>query len=180
MSTDREDGILLRKPAADDGYEIHQLIAHSPPLDVNSVYSYYLLSDHFSDTCVVAEHEGKVAGFLSAYRIPQREDTLFVWQVVVSTDLRGRHLASRMLDALLSRFDPDSVRYIESTVNPSNAASRGLFERLARQRGTTLSEDTFLEASAFGPAADHESEILLRIPLYPQNNPFAGEQHANI
>jgi L-2,4-diaminobutyric acid acetyltransferase len=108
-----------------------------------------------------------VAGFLSAYRIPERIDTVFVWQVVVSKELRGRRVASRMLDTLLSRFGPD-VKYVESTVNPSNIASSGLFEHLARERGTTLTEDTFLEAAAFGPAADHESEILLRIPLYPQ------------
>jgi L-2,4-diaminobutyric acid acetyltransferase len=179
MSTDRKDGILLRMPTAEDGYEIHQLIANSPPLDVNSVYSYYLLSDHFSETCVVAENEGKVAGFLSAYRIPKRINTVFIWQVVVTSGLRGRHVASSMLDALLSRFDAEDVRYIESTVNPSNVASRGLFERLARERGTTLTEETFLEASAFGPATDHDSEILLRIPLYTDNQ-LTEEQHANI
>jgi L-2,4-diaminobutyric acid acetyltransferase len=107
-------------PVTDDGYQIHRLIAESPPLDVNSVYCYYLLCDHFRETCVVAEHDNKVAGFLSAYRIPKRDNTLFVWQVVVSRELRGHHIASRMLDEVLSRFDGDSVAYVESTVNPSN------------------------------------------------------------
>ncbi|MGD2055109.1 MAG: diaminobutyrate acetyltransferase [Gammaproteobacteria bacterium] len=168
MSTDNDDGILLRMPVTDDGYQIHRLIAESPPLDVNSVYCYYLLCDHFRETCVVAEHDNKVAGFLSAYRIPKRDNTLFVWQVVVSRELRGHHIASRMLDEVLSRFDGDSVAYVESTVNPSNTPSRGLFERLARQRGTLLEDSTFLEASAFGSESEHESEILLRIPLYTE------------
>jgi L-2,4-diaminobutyric acid acetyltransferase len=164
MSSKTSD-IILRMPAADEGYAIHRLIADSPPLDLNTVYSYYLLSKHFSETCVVAAHEGRVAGFLSAYLIPKRADALFVWQVVVSKELRGQRVAWRMLEALLERLDGQGLQYVEATVNPSNAASRGLFERLARKRGTQLEEELFLGAEAFGPAGDHESEILLRIPL---------------
>jgi len=164
------DGILFRMPSAHDGLAVHHLIAESPPLDLNSVYSYYLLSDHFRETCVVAEYEEKIVGFLSAYRIPTRPDTLFVWQVVVSKDLRGRRIAWRMLASLLERLTAEQVKFVEATVNPSNIASRRLFEHLAKERGTLLEETTFLEASAFGPSESHESEILLRIPLSKPNS----------
>jgi L-2,4-diaminobutyric acid acetyltransferase len=171
--------ILTRKPEASDGFALHQLVAASPPLDLNSIYSYYLLSDHFRDSCVVAECRGQLAGFLSAYRIPSRPETLFIWQVVVAREQRGRGVASRMLEALLARFEDaqlqsiqaiQAIQAIEATVNPSNRASRALFERLARQRGATLQESTFLPAAAFGPGghgADHESETLLRLSLHP-------------
>lgn len=165
-----QDEIYIRKPQASDGYDIHQLIANSPPLDLNSVYSYYLLSEHFSDSCVVAESQDKVVGFLSAYRIPQRPQTLFVWQVVVNQALRGKHIAWRMLNSLLERFQAGEVMQVEATVNPSNAASRRLFERLSTELGTVLQEETFLDAKAFGPGGDHESEILLRVPLNTQNS----------
>ena len=164
------DKIHIRKPQANDGYDIHQLIANSPPLDLNSIYSYYLLSEHFRDSCVVAESQGKVVGFLSAYRPPQEPQTLFVWQVVVNRELRGKRVAWRMLESLLQRFERGELRQVEATVNPSNAASRRLFERLATEQGTTLEEETFLEASAFGPGGGHESEILLRVPLNTQNS----------
>ena len=164
-----QDDVHIRKPLASDGYEIHQLIANSPPLDLNSIYSYYLLSDHFSDSCVVAENQGRVVGFISAYRVPQRPDTLFVWQVVVNRALRGKRIAWRMLESLLQRLNGE-IRQVEATVNPSNAASRGLFERLAVEQGTTLQEETFLEATAFGPGGEHESEILLRVPLNTPNS----------
>jgi L-2,4-diaminobutyric acid acetyltransferase len=167
--SDSRDEIQIRKPHANDGYEIHQLIANSPPLDLNSIYSYYLLSDHFSDSCVVAESQGRVVGFLSAYRIPQRPDTLFVWQVVVNRALRGKRIAWRMLESLLQRLDGE-LRQVEATVNPSNAASRALFERLAKERGSTIEEETFLEADAFGPGGNHESEILLRVALTAKNS----------
>ncbi len=164
MSVTRDD-VLFRSPAVSDGYEIWQLISNSPPLDANSVYSYYLLSDHFSDTCVVAEYRGEVTGFLSGYIVPNRPDTLFVWQVVVDKSMRGKGVAWRMLDDLLAREGTSGVRYVEATVNPSNQASRALFERLASDQGTTLDERVYLESSAFGSKGSHDSEILLRIPL---------------
>ncbi len=166
----KQESIHIRKPRAGDGFNIHQLIADSPPLDLNSVYSYYLLSKHFSDSCIVAESQGKIIGFISAYRIPERPETLFIWQVVVDGTQRGKGIARRMLESLLQRFDCNEVRQIEATVNPSNAASRSLFERLAAEQGTTLHEETFLDASAFGPGGNHESEILLRVPLNTQNS----------
>ena len=163
-----------------DGFAIHQLIAKSPPLDLNSVYSYYLLSDHFRETCVIAEHEGEVAGFLSAYRVPAHPDILFVWQVVVSGAMRGKRVAWRMLASLLERFHPGEISYVEATVNPSNKASRGLFERLAKEQGTLLEERNYLEASAFGTTESHESEILLRIPLDLQSIENPGVNNAYI
>lgn len=169
MST-TQDEIRTRKPGTDDGYKIHQLIANSPPLDLNSVYCYYLLSDHFRDSCVIAEYQNKIIGFISAYQIPQRPQTLFVWQVVVNQEFRGQKIAWRMLIDLLQRFQPTELHQLETTVNPSNAASRGLFERLAAEQGTVLKEDVFLEAEAFGPGDNHESELLLRIPLKQQKS----------
>ncbi len=161
----KQDETIIRKPQASDGFKIHQLIASSPPLDLNSVYSYYLLSEHFRDTCVVAEHGEEVVGFISAYYIPERNNTLFVWQVVVDKVLRGQRIAGRMLNNLLQRFEPGDLSYVEVTVNPSNTASRRLFESLAKEHATTMEEEVFLDAAAFGSGANHESEILLRIPL---------------
>lgn len=164
MSVTRDD-VLLRSPAVSDGYEIWNLVSQSPPLDANSTYSYYLLSDHFSDTCVVAEYHGTVSGYLSAYIVPKKADTLFVWQVVVDKSMRGKGIAWRMLKALLARQVTSAVRYVEATVNPSNQPSRALFERLASEQGTDLEEQVYLESRAFGSGDNHESEILLRIPL---------------
>ncbi len=165
----QQDEIYLRKPQNSDGYKIHNLISKSPPLDLNSVYSYYLLCEHFSESCIVAEYKRTIVGFISAYHLPVRKNTLFIWQVVVDQSLRGQKLATRMLDTLLQRLEHTDLRYAEVTVNPGNAASRHLFERLAQVHRSTVEEQTFLEAKAFGSDNIHESEILLRIPLNTTN-----------
>ncbi|MDH5359966.1 MAG: diaminobutyrate acetyltransferase [Gammaproteobacteria bacterium] len=168
--------IVLRPPQPDEGSAIHQLVANSPPLDLNSVYSYYLLCSHFADTCVVAEWQGQIVGFISAYRPPAQGQQLFVWQVVVDSDLRGRGIAWRMLHHLLRRLD-GAVMEVQATVNPSNTVSRGLFQRLATEQGSLMQESVFLSADAFAPASEHESEILLSVPLAHK---IQEKQNANI
>lgn len=159
--------IVLRRPRLQDGKAVHELIRRCPPLDLNSSYSYFLLCSHHAETCVVAERDATLAGFLSAYRLPQEPHTLFVWQVAVDTAARGQGLASRMLAGLMARPACQDVRYIETTVSPSNTASRQVFARFAAQRQAGWREEVFLDGSNFGSEA-HEDEVLFHIgPLTP-------------
>ena len=157
-----EHEVVLRPPKSGDETPIYHLIRQSPPLDPNSLYSYHLLCRHFSDTCGVAEQDGDIVGFISAYIEPNSPDTLFVWQVVVADNQRGQGLAGRMLNTLVARPICGKLRQLESTVNPSNQVSRRLFERFAQQQGCSLNESLFLSEEAFG-GEDHEKEILLAI-----------------
>lgn len=141
---------------------MHELVQRCPPLDLNSSYSYFLLCSHFAETCVVAEREGATVGFLSAYRLPQAPQTLFVWQVAVDAQARGRQLAGRMLEDLLLRPACAGVQFIETTVSPSNHASRRVFERFAATHGAAWHEEVFLTPAHFG-AESHEEEVLFRI-----------------
>src|SRR5690606_39264906 len=76
--------LQFRQPRRTDGAALHRLVSECPPLDVNSLYAYLLLCEHFSATCVVAESAGGlIDGFISAYVPPTRPDVIFVWQVAV-------------------------------------------------------------------------------------------------
>ncbi|MDA3870409.1 MAG: diaminobutyrate acetyltransferase, partial [Gammaproteobacteria bacterium] len=89
--------IELRKPISTDGAAVHRLISQCPPLDTNSMYCNLLQCTHFADTSVAAVQENELVGFVSGYIVPQRADTLFVWQVAVGDKARGQGLAGRML-----------------------------------------------------------------------------------
>jgi L-2,4-diaminobutyric acid acetyltransferase len=154
--------IALRRPELADGKAVHDLIQRCPPLDVNSSYNYFLLCSHFRDTCVVAEANDRIVGFLSAYLLPARPDTLFIWQVAVDQEVRGRGLAGQLLAALTARPACAGVSTLETTISPSNTSSRRVFQRFAEQHGAALNEETFLEAAHFGSEA-HEEERLIRI-----------------
>ncbi len=152
----------FRMPDTKDAKTILRMIASSPPLDVNSLYCYLLICTHFRKTSVVAESSAGLTGFISAYLTPDTPETLFVWQVVVHPDYRGQGLARSMLDELLTRSYPTRLRYLETTVNPTNTSSRALFYSAARRLHTALTESLLFTENDFGENS-HEKEILYRI-----------------
>lgn len=167
VDADTEDPLVLRAPSRSDGASIARLIRSCPPLDINSTYAYLLLSEHFSQSCVLAQRGDEVVGFISAYQPPSQPDVLFVWQVAVHPSMRGQRLALRMLEHLLERTYSNEIRYVETTVAPDNEASRRMFKRLAEQYETNIEEQPFFQAHHFEPSAEAQIEPLLRIGPIP-------------
>jgi len=157
-----EPSISFRAPDAEDGFRVHKLIASCKPLDENSIYCNLLQCSHFSGTCCVAEVNGHIAGFVSGYRLPEKPDTLFIWQVAVSEDARGNGLASRMIESLLLRPGCEGVHFLEATITADNSASWGLFEGLAKKLSTELLRgDMFDRDRHFN--GQHESELRMQL-----------------
>ncbi len=154
--------ILLRQPGAGDGISIYNLVDQSKPLDLNSLYSYLLICAHHDTTSVVVESDGEITGYISGYRHPKKNDTLFIWQVAVSQTMRKMGLARKMVLDILSRTHLDDIRFIETTVTPSNSASRGFFRNLASHLKTECNESDYFSAEMFG-GEGHEPEDLFRI-----------------
>jgi len=160
--------VWLRAPKPADAAAIHQLVVECPPLDLNSLYAYLLLTEHFAQTCVLAGSGDEVLGFISGYLPPDRADVLFIWQVAVHPAARGQGLARRMLSDLLSRPALAGVHYMETTVSPDNVASRRVFAGVAKACAAPVTEHSLFPTQLFG-GADHEDEPLLRIgPLSRQ------------
>ncbi len=81
--------VHYRPPRLSDGPAVHTLARRCEPLDLNSPYSYLLLCTDFAATCVVAERDGDLVGFVSGYLKPADPRGLFIWQVAVSPAARG-------------------------------------------------------------------------------------------
>jgi L-2,4-diaminobutyric acid acetyltransferase len=89
--------------------------------------------------------------------------------VAVDAAVRGRGIAAGMLRELTGRAPLRSCRYLETTVSPSNTASRKLFRGFARERDAQMRESVLFAERDFGEE-NHESEMLIRI------GPFSGRQ----
>jgi len=175
LETEEAGRLSFRAPCALDGPELYALVKRCKPLDVNSRYCYIILCEHFSSTCVVAEKNKKVIGFITAYIPPERRDTLFVWQVAVDNHMRGQGVAKQMLRNLLSRRNLKRIHFIEATVNPSNNASRSLFTSLSNAANCLIDEDLIFPATMFGDGA-HEQENLIRVgPINSVGKTLIGE-----
>ncbi|ASP37580.1 diaminobutyrate acetyltransferase [Bacterioplanes sanyensis] len=169
-SLSRQDNLTLAKPHSEDGSAVFDLIARCSPLDQNSMYCNLLQCSHFRDTSVVAKSGGTPVGFISGYRIPDRPDTLFVWQVAVDSSARGMGLASRMLRHLIDQVG--QVEYLHTSITASNEASWRTFQRLARDLDAPMKEDVMFDYDRhFDGRHDTEALVMIGpIPHTPQQS----------
>ncbi|SBS35128.1 L-2,4-diaminobutyric acid acetyltransferase [Marinomonas aquimarina] len=158
--------IELRKPVAEDGMALFDLVERCQPLDTNSSYCNLLQCSHFADTGVAATLANQLVGFVSGYIKPNEADVWFVWQVAVGAEARGCGLAKRMLQSVLSRPALQQVQYLETTITPDNEASWALFTSLAKTLNAPMEKSVLFEQQQHFKGR-HKTEYLVRIGPFP-------------
>jgi len=163
------ESLRFRHPDAEDGFRLNQLVQQSPPLDQNSLYCNLLQCSHFSSTAVVAELEGELVGFVTAFIPPSDPLTLFVWQIAVADAARGIGLGKRMMNWLVATPAVSETRKLSTTITSDNHASNRLFEALANDWGAIL-ERNLLFSREKHFAGLHEDEFEVRISPLPHRS----------
>lgn len=158
----------FRMPAANDAPAVSRLIAACPPLDTNSLYCTLLQCTHFAGSCVLAERDGRIAGWLSGYRPASDPDAAFVWQVAVHEGARGLGLAGRLLDAWRRLPAVADAKRILATITPSNRASHGLFASFAARHGWPLAAQPGFDAERHLGGAPESEELII---IGPETTP---------
>jgi len=165
--TKMDTKVQLRAPLPEDGVAVNKLVERCTPLDPNSLYCNLLQCSHFASTSVAAFLKGELVGFISGYCVPERTNTLFIWQVAVDESARGSGLAGKMIASLLERNACKAIEFIETTITEENQASWGLFEGVARRLNAELKRSLMFDKAAH-LNNEHASELLVKI------GPFSG------
>lgn len=112
---------MIREPRPADGAHMWTVARDGSELDLNSSYAYPIMARNFSATCRVAVSSNEIVGYVLGYSPPEPPIHLFVWQVAVRDDQRGRGVAAHMIEHLIATGDVDAL---EGTVEKTNDASR--------------------------------------------------------
>lgn len=163
--------IYFRAPRAADGYALQQLIQGDAGLDENSLMCNLLQCTHFADTSVAALLDDQLVGFISAYRLPTRPRSLFVWQLVVAGGLRGQGLGKTMLRWLLQQPGCEEVLELTAAITPDNIATWKLFDSFAREC-EALPVKTMLFSRDEHFKYQHDDQYLLSISPLPNREPL--------
>lgn len=143
----------FKKPEKKDGAFLHYLVSECPPLDLNSMYAYFLVSTHFSETSIIVFKKGAQektpVGMISAYVLPENPTVLFIWQVAVLKDYRKKDIAKTMFKELLKRPGLGFIKYVHTTIAPENRPSRRLFRYVADYLETKFVTQKFLKKEDF-------------------------------
>lgn len=152
--------IKYRKPTVIDAHSMWSLVKNNKPLDENSHYLYVLLCHQFSETCVVAEVDSKVIGFMTGFIPPKNPQTLFVWQVAVDSKFRNQGVAQGLISHALDQAQ-NNIKFVEATVTPSNKISLKFLQNFADGLDAKFSILPLFSTKILG--GDHEPEDLVRI-----------------
>ncbi|MCF3972155.1 diaminobutyrate acetyltransferase [Paracoccus sp. EGI L200073] len=173
IETPRPRTVTLRTPESTDGSAIWELVRECKPLDENSMYCNLVQAEHFSETCVVAEMDGDIVGWVSGHMIPN-EDALFVWQVAVSPKARGLGLGSKMLEHLIGREACAEASQLNTTITKDNEASWALFRSFADRVGGDLSDEAHYKRETHFDGM-HATEHKVTITLPEEDSPDSAD-----
>ena len=150
---------VIRRPTLADAVQMYELVNAAGSLDKNSLYLYLLLCRDFSSTCRVAQSDSRLVGVTTAYLPADQPRLVFVWQVAVAEEFRGRGIAMAMLTDLVAGLAASDPWFLQTTITPSNTASRNLFTSLAKKFRTPISATDGFHENLFG-RYQHEAEVL--------------------
>ncbi|MEZ6095241.1 MAG: diaminobutyrate acetyltransferase [Pirellulaceae bacterium] len=163
------ENLVFSNPAISDGRFIYDLVVQSNVLDVNSRYAYLLWCSEFGQHSIVCTKGKTLVGFVNAFRPPDRQDHLFVWQIAVDERMRGMGLGLRLLCELVDLPANRDIRFLDAHVGESNEASAKLFTSFANRKVAPMACEIGFSAADFGPEC-HEQEWLYRIgPFSPSS-----------
>jgi L-2,4-diaminobutyric acid acetyltransferase len=157
--------IRFRTARRGDGSTLWRLVQSTGTLELNSSYFYLTFAEFFGETCLLAEANSEVVGAVIAFRPPQQNDVLFVWQIGVAPHARRQGLGKRMLRELLQLPGCGGVRFLQATITPDNEASHRTFQSLAQELNVPCRRTEFFTADLFPEG--HEAEEMVSIGPLP-------------
>ncbi len=158
----------IRNAVRADAKHIARIVSDTKILDVNSCYAYLVLCDHFSQTCFVATIDDQPVGFVTSFIPPERPNALFVWQIGVDPKYWKNGIGIKLLKTLNDCEACTEINLIETTISPSNVASRALFTRLARLLNTEMRTSVGYTTKDF-ESGEHEDEESVHIDRRPHD-----------
>ncbi len=104
-----------------------------------NVYAYWILENYYSSTCIVAEENNNIIGFVSG--MPSLDKgSIFIWQICVHSDYRGKGISVLLLDTLIKKAKELEFKKIELSISDSNDISQSLFKSYANRNNFDLIE----------------------------------------
>jgi L-2,4-diaminobutyric acid acetyltransferase len=161
MASSKKTAFNITNTKKEDGLAVHDIVKKCSSLDLNSRYCYLLLCSHFGKYCLIAKNGKETVGFVSAYPHPHYSDTLFIWQIAVDPRFQNQGIGTALLEQLVLLSAENGLKYIETTITPSNKASYALFKKISEEYNADCRESVYFPRNLF--EGDHDEERLLRI-----------------
>jgi L-2,4-diaminobutyric acid acetyltransferase len=121
--------IIIRKVREDEFLKVYNFVSHCKPLENYAEHFYKIMFRYFGNSCLVAEFNDEIVGFVMGFRSRVNNKTFFLWQIGVFSYYRGKEIGRILLEEFEKVAKKLGCKRIELTVDPNNLASQKLFEK---------------------------------------------------
>jgi predicted GNAT superfamily acetyltransferase len=122
--------LLIRLAEPSDAKTIQAVVPDwwGRPMESDMISRFFLT--HFRDTCLIAEKDGKMAGFLIGFLSQARADEAYIRLVVVDPQRRGEGIGRALYERFFDVTRQHERRVIRCVTSPSNRDSVAFHTRL--------------------------------------------------
>ena len=117
--------ICIRNVTKNDANLLQNLANSCKPLDVHTIYTYWVLCNYFNNSCYILEIDTKPIVFITAVQ----SSKILIWQIGILSEYRGNGYSLKLIDAVISNInDTEDIRV---TIDKNNSESNGAFKKYA-------------------------------------------------
>lgn len=128
---------------------VREILAQGEPFVASyQNYIYWMLGRNFPSTCLVAEKNGRILGYIGALLSAEKQ-TVFVWQIAVKSDERGRQIGRRLLENVVIAAKNMGITQLEIGINDENIICRCMVEKLVQDLESTITEKEKYKGEGF-------------------------------
>ncbi len=131
----------IRNCTTADVATIRNFVSKTPPLDLHSAFTYWIMFEYFRDLCFVAEVKPveQLMGFITGLVSTSRRNTCYLWQLGVVPTFRMTSCASILIEHLVHAAKTRRCDALQFSIEPSNKLSLNTARRFAQRRNLPLS-----------------------------------------
>jgi len=112
--------MLVRNAFPGDFLEVAKKSKEWADLVIERESIYHIMTEHFRDTCFIAEDRGEMIGYLLGFRSQSRPDEALIHLIHVAPHLRGNGIGSRLFNQFQYAAKRMGCKRIMAITKPEN------------------------------------------------------------
>lgn len=134
------DVLYIRPLEEGDIKTVREILAQGAPFVASyNNYIYWMLGKYFPSTCLVAEKNGQIIGYIGAL-LSMEKQKIFVWQIAVKSNERGQQIGRRLLENIVTAAKKMGIDELEIAIDDENIICRCMVKKLVQDLEGTITE----------------------------------------
>ena len=132
--------MIIRNCTVEDVEGVRKFVDVCKPLELHTPFTYWTLFNYFSNLCFLMIEGEELIGFISGIRSSLDKDVVYLWQIGVSKEQRGKNYALLLIGHFIKAVIGLDCNKIQVSISPENQASYNTFVKYAKEHSYTFAK----------------------------------------